>query len=171
MVAELLKYTLPAFFVFLATYLVIYKFMANEKGKRRTEAILNNQKIVTPMRLQAYERMALFLERISLYSLVIRTQKPNTTCQELQNMLLKNIRAEFEHNMAHQLYISDKAWEMIRMAKENCVKYINQTALQVKPDSPAINLSKLILENILDQEKDPTSKAINYLKSEVRELF
>jgi hypothetical protein len=171
MLAELLKYTLPAFFVFLATYLVIYKFMSEEKGKRRTEAILNNQKIITPVRLQAYERMVLFLERISLQSLVIRSQKPNITCQDLQNQLLKNIRSEFEHNMAHQLYISDKAWEMIRSAKENCVKYINQTALQVKPDAPAINLSKLILENMLDQEKDPTSKAINYLKAEVRELF
>jgi CRISPR/Cas system CMR subunit Cmr4 (Cas7 group RAMP superfamily) len=171
MISEVLKYTLPAVFVFVATYLVIYKFLANERHKLRSEAILNNQKIITPIRLQAYERMILFLERISLNSLVIRTQRPNITSQELQNLLLKNIRSEFEHNMAHQLYISDKAWEMVRSAKENCVKYINQTALQVKPDGPSIQLSKLILENMLDTEKEPTSKAISYLKTEIRELF
>jgi hypothetical protein len=135
------------------------------------EAILNNQKLITPIRLQAYERMVLMLERISPQSLVLRTQKPNMTNQALQAALLKNIRSEFEHNMAHQLYISDKAWEMIKTAKENLLKLINQNAISIKSDGPAIQLSKNILEKMLDSDKDPTQKAILYLKSEIRSLF
>lgn len=171
MVGEILKYTLPALFVFLATYLVLVKLLNNERHRLRAEVILNNQKVITPVRLQAYERMVLLLERISPQSLVMRLQRQNATNQELQSLLLKNIRAEFEHNMAHQIYISDKAWEMVRMAKEDCIKFINQTALQTKPDGNSLQLCKLILEKLLDRDLDPTTKAILYLKEELRELF
>ena len=171
MVTEILMCTLPALFVFLATYLVLSKMLNNERRRMQAEAAMNNQKYITPIRLQAYERMVLLLERISPQSLIMRTQRPNITNQELQSALLKTIRSEFEHNMAHQLYISDKAWEMVRMAKEDCIKFINQTALQTKPDGNSLQLCKLILEKLLDRDLDPTTKAINYLKEEIRTLF
>jgi hypothetical protein len=171
MVAEILKYTLPALIVFLTTYLTLSKMLNNERMRLKSEAVLNNQKYITPIRLQAYERMVLLMERLSPQSLVMRSQRSGMTNQELQSLLLKTIRSEFEHNMAHQLYISDKAWEMVRMAKEDCIKYINQTALQTKPDGNSLQLSKLILENMLNREVDPTTKAISYLKEEIRTLF
>ncbi|MBQ4230527.1 MAG: hypothetical protein II671_03155 [Salinivirgaceae bacterium] len=171
MIAEILKYTLPALFVFLATYLVMSKMVKSEQLRLKAENVLNNQKFITPIRLQAYERMVLLMERISPQSLIMRTQRQNITNQELQSALLKTIRSEFEHNMAHQLYISDKAWEMVRMAKEDCIKFINQTALQTKPDGNSLQLCKLILENTMDRELDPTTKAIGYLKEEIRTLF
>lgn len=171
MVTEILMCTLPALFVFLATYLVLSKMLNNERRRMQAEAAMNNQKYITPIRLQAYERMVLLLERISPQSLIMRTQRPNITNQELQSALLKTIRSEFEHNMAHQLYISDKAWEMVRMAKEDCIKFINQTALQTKPDDNSLQLCKLVLEKLLDRDLDPTTKAINYLKEEIRTLF
>ena len=171
MVAEILMCTLPALFVFLATYLVMSKMIKSEQLRLKAENVLNNQKYITPIRLQAYERMVLLLERISPQSLIMRTQRPNITNQELQSALLKTIRTEFEHNMAHQLYISDKAWEMVRMAKEDCIKFINQTALQTKPDDNSLQLCKLVLEKLLDRDLDPTTKAINYLKEEIRTLF
>ena len=171
MIAEILKYTLPALFVFLATYLVMSKMVKSEQLRLKAENVLNNQKYITPIRLQAYERMVLLLERISPQSLVMRTQRQNISNQDLRSLLLKTIRSEFEHNMAHQLYISDKAWEMVRMAKEDCIKFINQTALQTKPDGNSLQLCKLILENTMDRELDPTTKAIGYLKEEIRTLF
>lgn len=171
MIAEILKYTLPALFVFLATYLVMSKMVKSEQLRLKAENVLNNQKFITPIRLQAYERMVLLMERISPQSLIMRTQRQNITNQELQSALLKTIRSEFEHNMAHQLYISDKAWEMVRMAKEDCIKFINQTALQTKPDGNSLQLCKLVLESTMDRELDPTTKAIGYLKEEIRTLF
>ncbi|MBI9068826.1 MAG: hypothetical protein JEZ09_16135 [Salinivirgaceae bacterium] len=171
MIFEILKYTIPALIVFITAYTVLHKLVQNERDQRKVQVVLNNQKTITPIRIQAYERMVLFLERISPQSLVLRTQKKGMVNQELQNALLKAIRFEFEHNMAHQLYISDKAWEMIRTAKENIVRLINQNAIGVKPGAPAIQLSQLILEKMLDKKKDPTLDAINYLKSEIRTLF
>lgn len=171
MIPEILKYTIPALIVFLTTYLVLSKVINNEFKRQKAEIALNNQKIITPIRVQAYERMILFLERIAPQSIVLRTQKPKMTSKELQTALLKTIRTEFEHNMAHQLYISDKAWEMVKTTKENMVKQINQRSLRIKPDAPAIQLSKLILEEMLEGTKDPTRKTIQYIKSEVRTLF
>lgn len=171
MLFEILKYTIPAIIVFLTAYLIINKLINNEHKKQKVELVLNNQKIITPIRIQAYERMVLFLERISPQSLVLRSQKPNMTNLELQNALLRNIRSEFEHNMAHQLYVSDKAWEMVKSAKESLVKIINQNAIRVKPDAPAIQLSKLILEKMMDGDNDPAQKALAFLKSEIRTLF
>ncbi|MGE4287592.1 MAG: hypothetical protein AB7E36_02795 [Salinivirgaceae bacterium] len=171
MLLEILKYTLPALIVFLTAYLILNKLITNEYKKQKVEIVLNNQKIITPIRIQAYERMVLFLERISPQSLVLRSQKPKMTNLDLQNALLRNIRSEFEHNMAHQLYVSDKAWEMVKSAKESLVKLINQNAIRVKPDAPAIQLSKLILEKMMDGENDPTQKALAFLKSEIRTLF
>ncbi len=168
---ETIKYLLPAVVVFLAAYLVLSKMIRSERQRLHAEAALNNQKYITPLRMQAYERMVLLLERISPQALIMRTQRPNITNRELQNMLLKTIRSEFEHNMAHQLYISNKAWEMVCSAKEDCIKLINQTALQTKPDGNSLQLCKLVLERMLDQANDPTKKAINYLKDEIRELF
>ncbi|PKP10140.1 MAG: hypothetical protein CVU09_08410 [Bacteroidetes bacterium HGW-Bacteroidetes-4] len=171
MLFEILKYTIPALIVFLTAYLILNRLITNEHNKQKVKIVLNNQKIITPIRIQAYERMVLFLERISPQSLVLRTQKPNMTNLDLQNALLRNIRSEFEHNMAHQLYVSDKAWEMVKTAKENLVKIINQNAIRVKPDAPAIQLSKLILEKMMDGDNDPAQKALTFLKSEIRTLF
>lgn len=168
---EILKYTLPAIIVFATAYLLINKLVNSEIQKKKAELALNNHKIITPIRIQAYERMILFLERIAPQSIVMRLQQPQMTNHELQASLLKNIRSEYEHNMAHQLYISDKAWEMTKRAKENLIKVVNQTALQVKPDGASIQYSKLILEKMLDTDKDPTKRAIQYLKAEIRELF
>jgi len=171
MLLELLKYTIPALIVLLTAYLVLTKLIDNEDKRRKVEIILNNQKMLLPIRLQAYERMILMLERLSPQSLILRTQKPDMTNQDLQTALLRSIRSEFEHNMAHQLYISDTAWEMIKSSKENLLRLINQNAISLKPDGPAIQLSKYVLEKILDSEKDPMQKAILYLKTEIRTLF
>lgn len=171
MIIEVLKYTIPALIVFLTAYLVLKQLINNEDKRRKVEIVLNNQQMITPIRLQAYERMVLMLERLSPNSLVLRTQKPNMTNQELQAALLKNIRSEFEHNMAHQLYISDKTWEVIKSAKENIIKIVNQNAISLKPEGPAIQLSKNILEKMLDSDKNPAQNAIIHLKDEIRTLL
>ena len=171
MIFEILKYTIPSIIVFLTSYLILSKMISNEDKRRKVEIVLNNQKVITPIRLQAYERMILMLERLSPQSMILRVQKQKMTNIVLQKALLKNIRMEFEHNMAQQLYISDKAWEKVKTAKENLIKIVNQNAISVKPDGQSLQLSKNILETMMEPDKDPTQKAILFLKSEIRTLF
>jgi hypothetical protein len=115
--------------------------------------------------------MILFLERISPESLIMRVNKPGYTCQQLQSELTNTIRSEFEHNLSQQLYVSAGAWEMLKIARGRTIQLINMTAEKVQKDSPSINLSKAILESIVDQERAPATDAINFIKKEFTQLF
>jgi len=170
-ILEILKYTLPSFIVFLTAYFIIKKFMDNESKKRAFEISSMNSELITPVRLQAYERLALFLERISPEFLIMRTNQPGMTAKQLQTELLSVIRSEFEHNLSQQIYISNKAWEVVKNCRANLLKIINTSADVVSPDSPSISLSKTILEKIMDMEKSPTDEALEYIKNEIQKTF
>jgi hypothetical protein len=171
MVLELLKLLLPSLLVFLAGYLAIDRLLRAESNRRKAEIAVDRQKISTPVRLQAYERLVLYLERISPESLLIRVNQPNLTAKKLQSNLLTNIRTEWEHNLSQQLYISNKAWSIVKNAKENVIKLINTCSDKIEGDKPSILLSKIILERLVELDEHPTNKAIEFLKKEVNDLF
>ncbi|HKK59974.1 MAG TPA: hypothetical protein VJ937_10880 [Salinivirga sp.] len=162
---EILKYILPGLIVFAAVYLVLHYHLKQQREKAKVEVMLNNRKTIIPLRLQAYERLILFLERISPEALIMRIQRPNLSVFELQSKLLQTIRTEFDHNLTQQLYVSNDAWKYVRNARENVVKIINSSAEQHDPKKPAMHLSKTILEDSTGSN-DPTKKAIHFLKSE-----
>jgi hypothetical protein len=168
---EVLKYLLPSLVVFLTTWYLVSGYFKSEDAKRKQQLAMNNQNIITPLRLQAYERIILYLERINPESLVMRLSKPGLTSQQLQNELLTTIRAEYEHNLAQQIYISNQAWERLKNARNGTIQLINVTAESLKKDEPSINLSKAILEKVMKEEKNPASEAIVYIKKEIHSLF
>jgi hypothetical protein len=168
---EYLKYLLPSVVVFATTYYLVKKYFDGEERRRQQRIFINNQNLIVPLRLQAYERMILFLERISPESLIIRVNKHGITCQQFQSELLNAIRSEYEHNLSQQIYVSQGAWEMLKNARGRTIQLINMMAEKVQPDSPSINLSRAILESIVDQEKIPASDAIGFIKKEFGQLF
>lgn len=179
---EILKYILPSLVVMATAWVLIKSFLNTQEEikkqelKKKNEELLlklkqENKKYVTPIRLQAYERILLFLERISPYSLIFRVNKPGQKVYQLQNEMLKSIRDEFEHNVSQQLYISKESWAMVKAAKEEMVKIINTAAADLKPDEPAMELSRKIFENIIGDNILPTERAINMLKSEIQKMF
>jgi hypothetical protein len=170
-ILEVLKYILPSIIVFLTTWYLVSRYFKSEDAKRMQQLALNNQNLITPLRLQAYERIILYLERINPESLVMRLSKPGLTSQQLQNELLNTIRAEYEHNLAQQIYISNQAWEMLKNARNATIQLINATAEILKKDEPSINLSKAILERVMKEEKNPASDAIVFIKNEINRLF
>lgn len=170
-ILDILKYTLPALIVFFTSYLLIKAFIQNDQEKRKHEIILQNQKTITPIRLQAYERVTLFLERVSLESLIMRTSKQGMTSKQIQTSMLNTIRAEFEHNLSQQVYMTSAAWELIKNAKSNTIKIINSSADHVKPGAPAIEFSRYILEKVIEMDKEPTKVALEYIKKEVSTFF
>lgn len=168
---ELLKYLLPALVVSLTVYLVIRQFMEAETRRQRHLTVTRNQELITPLRLQAYERVVLFLERISPESMLMRIPAQQLTCQQLQKEMLMSLRAEFEHNLSQQIYLSPKAWEMVKNARTNLTMLINSTAAKINPASPAINLSRELLENIMEATNSPVAPAIDFIKKEIQKNF
>ncbi len=130
-----------------------------------------NAGLITPIRLQAYERIILLLERITPDSLVMRLRRSGVGVGEMQGLLLQSIRDEYDHNMSQQLYVSDEAWEMVKKAKEEVIQLINNTGATMKTDDAGIDLCRRILENAAGIENYPTLAAIKALKAEIRKLF
>jgi hypothetical protein len=168
---EMAKYVIPAAIVFFTVWVIVYKYFTSAEKIRKIDQMIENKKIIIPLRLQAYERVILFLERISPESLVMRVNTPGLNARQLQAELLSSIRAEFEHNLSQQLYISPEGWEMVKNARGMTIKLINLAGDQVNAIGPASNLSAKILDMIMAADKIPTGEAIEYLKKEVQTLF
>lgn len=169
--ADILKITLPALIVFFTAWLVLQNMIKNDQDKRKQELILQNSRTVTPIKLQAYERIILFLERISLESLLLRVSIQDMTSQQLHSAMLNAIRSEFEHNLSQQIYMSQQAWEVVRNARSNMIKIINSEGEKLPPDSSAMTLSKKLLEKIIELEQEPTRAAIDFVKAEIGRMI
>lgn len=168
---EILKYVLPSLVVMATAYYLLKIFLANEQMKRNTDIKMAGYKIITPIRLQAYERLVLFLERISPESLIMRVHNPSMIPAQLQSALQQNVRDEFEHNLSQQVYVSSQAWELIRTSKEEILKLINTAATKLNEKATATDLSQKIFELSLSENKLVTKTALEFLKNEIRQVF
>ncbi len=168
---EFIKFTIPGLIVFATAYFMIKSFLDHEDKKRQLEYKTGNQKLITPVKLQAYERLIMFLERISPDSLLVRVMEPTMTVERLQSALLLTVRAEFEHNLSQQLYVSVKTWNTVKSSKENVIRLINTVASTLDPSAPGFELSKRILDAIIISEKSPVQTSIDLLKLEAEQFM
>ncbi len=168
---EILKIILPAIVVLVTAYLLIDKLLKNDERRRRFELHKNNLSTTTPIRLRAYERLTLVLERTNPNLLIINTVKPGMTNLELQTLLLSSIREEFSHNLSQQIYVSNECWEYFRTAQESLLKLVNTCAVQCNPTENAGILAERIIQVFGNSDRTPTELAIEKLKNEVRTLF
>lgn len=168
---DLIKIFLPASMVLYGVFLVVKAFLNKEYEKKIIEYKMDNTKIVLPIRLQAYERVCLFLERISLNNLIIRINNPAFSAGQMQQALLSEIRNEFNHNLSQQVYMSDEAWLAVRKSMEDIVGIINKAAEQTPSDARGIELAKKIFDGLLQLNQDPVSNALTVVKNEIRVVF
>jgi hypothetical protein len=168
---EILRILVPSLAIMAVTFYLVHSFLRNNEKMRNTEYMIRSHEITVPLRLQAYERLTLFLERISLDSLLMRCNQPGMNSRQLHSELLATIRNEYEHNLSQQVYMSVQTWEMIKNARAQMIKVVNTSAEKTDPSLPAIELSKKILENMGEYPKAPTQVALDYIKSEIQQLF
>jgi hypothetical protein len=168
---EILKIVLPALVVFLTAYFLFRDMLENAQKQRDFEFRISNMGKITPVRLQAYERFTLLLERISPQSLLIRLNPQDMMVGKYHQELLNSIRQEFDHNLSQQIYISPILWETIRGAREKLIGIINKSSEEIEDNAPALSLSKKIFDNYLSEDNDPVAIALNELKKEVAKLF
>lgn len=170
-IGDLLKILLPALVVLYAMYLTVKAFLSKEFEKKVLDLKTKNTEIVLPIRLQAYERMALFLERIAPHNLIIRLNDPGYNAGTFQQVLLAEIRNEFNHNLSQQVYMTDSTWSVVKGTMEEIISIINQSASEVPADAKGIELAKMIFENLLKRNEDPSNKALKVLKKEIQQVF
>lgn len=154
-------------------YLLVKRYFDNQQKERLLQMKIDERretlKVVTPIRLQAYERMALFLERISPNSLVLRCYQPGMDLKLLQGVMTKNIRDEWEHNLSQQVYLSADLWTRIREAKDEMVNLVNSAAVSLADTTDPTRLAASIFASAAD--RSPVDGALEAMHRELHELF
>jgi len=168
---EFIKILVPASIVLYGAYLLVRMFIQKEVDMRKLEVRSRSIELVLPNRLQAYERMALFLERISPQNLLVRLSTTGMTSKEFHQLLLSEIRNEYNHNVSQQVYMSENIWNLIKNAKEDLILNINDAAGEMKLESTSLDLSRKIFEKAINKQVDPIAHALTELKKEIQQTF
>ena len=166
---ELAMYTLPAVVTGGIAYLMMQKFVNLDENRRKFQLLRDNQKQALPIRLQAYERMALFLERINPLKLMIRVAPFSNDTADYMNLLIQNIEQEYEHNVTQQIYLSDEAWVMVVNAKNAIIQNLRNLAADSEiKDADQYRMK--VLSSLMETES-ASQLALEFLKSEIKDFI
>ena len=173
-----------ALVIILAVAVVIFGFwiiqfsnFRNEEKKRQWELKRESQKTISPIRLRAYERLTLLLERTKPEHMImeLRQNQPDAfstwTIGQVQQYLLQTIRAEFDHNQSQQVYVSDEVWDMIINARDQMAAFVIAIAGQLPPNATVQVYIQALMTAYSSNGTTPTDKALEYLKNEAKELM
>lgn len=168
-IIELVSYTLPTLIMAFVAYSFFELYTKNENSKRKYLLLKDNSPDTLSVRLQAYERMTLFLERINPNQLLVRISPISENKNDYQNFIIAQIEQEYEHNLAQQIYISDESWSTITTAKNATIQMI-LLATKNEGVSDAYQLREMMLKELLEKQS-PSITALAFIKNEVRELW
>ena len=168
---EIFKYCIPALCVLLATWLVMHKFYKSETEKRLWELKRLSQKEISPLRMRAYERLVLLLERTTPEHMLIDLNLSEMTPLQVQAHALHTIRQEFDHNLSQQIYVSDMVWSLIDNAKQQTVAFVNSIAQQMPAESSALDYAKTLITAYRNNGDTPNEIALQALKKEAQALL
>ena len=165
------KLLIPAAVVLYAMYLTVKSFLNRETENRLLDIKAKSAEVAVPIRLQAFERICLLLERMSPQNLVVRLNTGKFTAVEFHQILLSDIREEFNHNVSQQVYMGDATWELVKNAKEDLIIAVNEAATSLPADASSIDLAKNLIEGFMNKENDPIALALAAVKGEIRTIF
>jgi len=152
-----------------AYYLIkpdIQKYLKLKAGEKKDE---RSQLLV--LRLQAHERLILFIERINPSNLFIRLHQQGISVTDLQSILLHEVRAEYQHNVSQQLYVSSAVWEVVSKLKEDTLAMINNAVKSLPSDAAGVDLSRKVLHHIASVTENPYELTLGYIKKDIQRLF
>lgn len=167
---EVLKFAIAALIVY-----VILKDLLKSYFESRAALPLPVQPTQSPLpvndnlltiRLQAYERMALYCERIAPENLLMRLRPDGVSVAEYKLALMLNIRQEYEHNVTQQIYLSPQLWQIIKMAGDDTLNVIAHASEGLDNKADARQLHDAII-SIAAQRGGASDKALQAIKTEV----
>lgn len=167
---DVLKYTLSGFFVILGSYFLFKSQFDAYYNLKELEYRSSVLKDILPLRLQAYERMTLFIERINPSNLLLRLHVSGMSAKEMQNLILTEVRAEYQHNLAQQIYLTNDAWQIIKRVKDDTISIINSAVKSLPADASAVDLSKVVFSRLDSIEENPYELALLVIKKDIQEM-
>ena len=168
-IIEILAYTLPSIITGSVAYFLFNSYFKDQQNTRRWLLQKEVQKEALPLRLQAYERMSLYLERINPTKLLIRIAPISNDKNDYENLIIAHVEQEFEHNLTQQIYMSDECWTIIVTAKNATIQMIRKANMSDRVDN-ADKLREVVLSDLMEKQS-PSNAALAYIKNEVGQLW
>lgn len=164
-ILEIIKITVPALIVFLTVYYLMKTFFANQRAMKQLELSTQAKSTTVPMRLQAYERLSLLCERISIPNMVLRLREEGMSVQDLRMAMLLSIQKEIEYNITQQVYVGENLWEIVKLSRDQVTTIVNEVAAKMPIDSDARDYARALL-SVVSQTESALDKAQSAIKAE-----
>lgn len=168
-IIELLSYTLPAIITGGVAYFLFNSYFKDQQHTRKWLNQKETQKQALPLRLQAYERLSLFLERINPAKLLIRVTPLSENKNDYADYIIATIEQEFEHNLTQQIYVTNSCWGYVVTAKNATIQMIRKATLS-EQISTANELREVILKDLFEKDA-PSNAALAFIKDEVSDMW
>lgn len=168
---EIFKLTIPGLIVFATAYFILKQYLNSQVTLKQLELKRDQQNTTTPLRLQAYERLSLFCERVNLPSLMLRVRQDGMSAGQFKALLMLNIQQEYEYNITQQVYVSDQLWEIVKIARDDSVSTISLASEMVNNQADNQELVQAILSILEKRGVTSIDMALQAIKKEAAILF
>lgn len=159
---------IPAALVLFGMYISVNSLLNKQVEIKNIDLKSDSRKITLPLQLQAYERIILLLERISPSNLLLRLNGSSVNVGDFKQIIAREIREEFNHNLSQQIYMTDITWANVKTAVESTIALVNETASGLDQQANGTELSKNLLNNELNSQTSPIEIAIESVKADIR---
>lgn len=163
---ELLILIVPSLLIFLTVYFLFRKFFDAQLKLKMIEGKQAKKGETIHLKIQAYERLLLFCERIQIPTLLLRAVKSETSASAAASTMVLMIQQEYEHNVTQQLYVSDQLWEIIQLAKNQMIEIVSQVSAAMPKEASASELRDSLMDYYNREERTPIETAKIAIKRE-----
>ncbi len=168
---DLIQILVPAGLVLYVVFLVVRSFLQKQFDAQLVGLRMKATDTLLPIRLQAYERICLLLERVSPNNMLLRLSDPNISAFDFQQILLVEIREELNHNLSQQVYMSDEAWNKVRATLNLIISIIQDSSQEMTNEKSSIDLAQKIFDKMMKLDSDPVGDTLTFVKNEIRQIF
>jgi hypothetical protein len=168
---QLIYFTVPAIIVFLMCYFMLKRYMESVEKKSSIEYRMATHNHFTPLKLQAYERITILLDRMSPENCIVRIMDPSLNAIQFKTQLFKEINEEFNHNTSQQIYVSGKLWDLTKNVKDQLLSIAERCYNDLNEQASSTDLGKAILKEYSSMKNTPSQVVIAYLKTEISEVL
>ena len=168
---DILKYTVSGLGVVWIAFYLLKPYLDKQEKIQLLEfkkSVANN---TLPLRLQAYERIILFMERINPENMLIRLNEPGYSAADLNSIIITEVRNEYQHNITQQIYVSSRAWAVTKRVKEDTLNIVGNAIKSLPENASGLDLGRTILVGLSQMENNPYEIAAELIRKDLEELF
>jgi len=171
LLGDILKMLMPASLVLIGVYITVRTLIVKQLERDIVNMREKANEATLPLKLQAYERLSMFLERINPTSLIVRVNNPEFNVIELKLNLLNAINEELNYNLSQQIYVSEEVWTAVKAAKDNVMTLIEAAADLLDPTDSSFRLVETVFGIMVQSNQDPTEAGLKAIRNEARQLL